>query len=231
MRKFFALTLALVLTLGAGTAAMAAWDAIGAGHAYAQGDQVPAPTTVVAAASESTVTVEWSPVTMSGGTPVDGYRITRDGTTAGGSCGDYVDPADHSCSEDELANGTYVYRVAARVGDHWVSGEGETHVTVDVSTAQEMSTSIQLTADKHGPGQQWTAHADIRVVDESGNPVSGAHVVSSWGDCTTGADGWCTTRPSEGGNAEKERTLTITSVSAPGFQWTGTEQSAAISRS
>lgn len=122
MRELLALMLVLVLTLGAGTAAMAAWATTGAGSATTTSGSLIQPSSASASVLQSTVTIEWTAGTLSGGAAVDGYRVLRvtgdTVTPAGGTCTGIVTGL--TCSEDPVDD-THLYQVIALKGETWAS--------------------------------------------------------------------------------------------------------------
>jgi len=108
-----ALAVFLVVALAAGTA-WAGWSSSASGAGRVSSQTVPQGSTPVAFVAVRDVTVSWSAVQLSGGTPVAGYRLARypaSGTTAESltSCSGVL--AGLSCTETAVPVGSWRYTV------------------------------------------------------------------------------------------------------------------------
>lgn len=141
-----ALTLtALVYVSGGVPRAAAGYGAPGAGLGAADAQSIPSPEAPVAVATGPNVTVSWTSVTLSGGTPVTGYTLQRfDGTGAPATvlagCAGVITTT--SCTEAGVASGTWTYRVTA-VMANWVGLVSEPSAAITVAAATLTITSAQ----------------------------------------------------------------------------------------
>ncbi|MFC7430338.1 MULTISPECIES: LamG-like jellyroll fold domain-containing protein [unclassified Agrococcus] len=122
-----ALVVALVVAVGMpapGTWAFWTAPVQGERSSAAQASTVPrvgTPTASVAAQHD--VTVDWPDATLSDGTPVSGYVVTRTSTTgatasATGGCAGVVTAS--ACVENDVPDGRWTYSVVARYAEAWV---------------------------------------------------------------------------------------------------------------
>ena len=131
MRKIFALILALVLTLGAGTAAMAAWVDSGTGSATAAAGNLAQGTTPVIesftrveTASTAEVGLRWG--NTSGAENYEVRRLASSGgavQSIGTDCDILVpgtDSEDATCTEQQVPEGRWRYEQRPRIGASWV---------------------------------------------------------------------------------------------------------------
>lgn len=111
------LTAAVVFVSGGVPRAAAGYGALGAGSGQAVAQSLPVPAAPTAVAVGSAVTVTWTPVTLSGGTPATGYVVERLDTAGTPvavlpSCTGVLTGT--SCTESGVPAGTWSYRVSAR---------------------------------------------------------------------------------------------------------------------
>ena len=136
MRRFFALTLVLVLTFGMGTSAVAQWLATGTGSGAAASGVLHAPASVDATATgTATVRISWSAPSAPSATPAT-YTVRRDGAVV---CSGVAAPP---CEDSGLAPGTtYGYTVQS-VLQAWTSAEfAVTDATTDAAATPQLSFS------------------------------------------------------------------------------------------
>ena len=206
---------ALVLLVVLATAAQAAWAANGTGAHAAVAADLPAPATVTAAASGTTVHVSWSAVQTTGGHPASGYLVTRTsgGTTvaAGGTCAGTVTTT--SCAEPGLAGGTHTYTVVAVIGANWRSpGRTSSSVTVVAGSPNFL---VELVA----PGAKAAGTAfQLRVTARTAAGGTDATVTGSRSLTVAGLaaspNGTAATVPSSGTFASGVATLSVTATRA-----------------
>lgn len=136
-RVVAATALVTALALGAASPARAAWlSSTGAASAATgRADAVPAASSPTTSTTGSTASLSWSAVSLGGGAPVTGYRVTRVDTTtaavtpATGACAGTVTAT--SCAEAGLPTGRWAYRLEA-VRGAWVGPPGPLGPTVAV---------------------------------------------------------------------------------------------------
>lgn len=146
-----ALAVFAVFALLVGTA-WAAWSAGGAGSGRVGSQSVPQGNTPVASLSVRDVTVSWAAVTLSGGTPVAGYRLARypsTGTTAQSltSCTGVI--AALSCTETSVPVGSWRYTVTPAQGS-WTGAESGYSATVVVTGPPALSTLEMFDGNGNG---------------------------------------------------------------------------------
>ena len=115
-----------VITSASSVAFAAAWSVTGGGGGASQAATMPAGGTTTVTVANRNAAVSWPAVTLSDGTPVDGYRVTRyDGggvaQTVGAGCAGLVTAL--NCTEIAVAPGTWRYAVAP-VFKSWQGAEG-----------------------------------------------------------------------------------------------------------
>ncbi len=131
-----AAALAVPLALGPAAPATAAWSAVGTGGSAAAASVMPTGSAPSGSAVGSSVTVSWTPVTLTDGASVAGYVITRynkvTGTpgTVGSACTGIVTTT--TCTENSVPPGTWIY-IDTPVVINWTGGESPGSAPVVVS--------------------------------------------------------------------------------------------------
>lgn len=127
-----------VVAVATGAPAGAAWSAPTAGAALASAQAVPQVATPQANSTGTTVTVTWEQSLLSGGSPADGYTVSRYRldtgvvVTVGDGCSGTVTAT--SCVESGVPQGSWTYTVTARLGG-WTGRESHRSAGVIVSNA------------------------------------------------------------------------------------------------
>ena len=175
-------------------------------------------------------------VPHSGGTgnnpPTADFSYSADGLTVdltdqsrdpGGSIAAWQwDFGDGNSSDVQNPSHTYaadgVYEVSLTVTDN----EGATDTTVQQVTVSGSSPSGEMYVGgltgtaRSGPRNKWTAEVEILILDDLGNPVSGAEVTGAWSDgangagtCVTDGSGLCTVTKTNINGNQSSFTLTV----------------------
>jgi len=111
-RKRLSATAALIVALAASAGALGYWTTSGSGSASASVGGLDAPAGVHATANGADATITWNAVTPPNGA-VDGYVVTRSGSSGGTVCGTPVPVTALTCSDTGLGSGDYTYTVKA----------------------------------------------------------------------------------------------------------------------
>lgn len=104
----------LVFVSGGVPSAAAGYGALATGDGVSQAGNIPVPAAPVAVAVGGTVTVSWTPITLSGGQPVDGYVVERLDSLGAAvavlpACDVLITST--TCTESAVPAGTWQYRV------------------------------------------------------------------------------------------------------------------------
>jgi hypothetical protein len=110
-RALPALALGCALVLIHAGGALAYLSTTGTGSGSTQLATITGPSSVTVSQAGSTVTVSWSAATLSSGTAVQGYTVTRSDGTA--ICGSATLVTSLSCTDSGVGSGTYTYTVKA----------------------------------------------------------------------------------------------------------------------
>jgi hypothetical protein len=171
LRSIVVLTLVVAL-LGAGPAALAAWNNSSDGAGRARAITMPSGNTPWTSVANRNVTVSWTAVTMPGGVPVDGYKVFRydAGGTAfpvTGSCTGVIGGL--TCTETAMAPGSWRYAVAP-VYELWQGAEGPRSSPAVVAAPQlnltgstnitSFPATLNGTVTNYIPGQTLTMRLD-----------------------------------------------------------------------
>ena len=111
--QFVAVVGALTIFGFSAPAVLAAWSALGTGHAGAAAATMPAGGQPAGSATGSAVTVRWPAVALSNGVPVAGYVISRFNAingaqaTVGAGCSGLITTT--TCTELSVPPGTWIY--------------------------------------------------------------------------------------------------------------------------
>jgi hypothetical protein len=117
----------LAIFLGNGGTALAYFSTAGAGTALATAATIVGGSGVTTSQTGANITVSWNAATLSSGSPVQGYRVSRsDGASVCGSPGLVTSL---SCSDTAVPMGTYTYTVTA-VYHTWDASSSSAAVTV-----------------------------------------------------------------------------------------------------
>jgi hypothetical protein len=148
-----------ILALVVAATATAYWTTSGSGSASATAATLNAPTNVSGTANQSTVSVSWTGSTLSNGTPAQGYYVTRTNTSTSvtsAACGSSSSSliSGTSCSDTNVPNATYTYKVTAVY-----------HTWTAVSAA---STPVTVAADLTAPSITTTFPTEGGVYKSSG---------------------------------------------------------------
>jgi hypothetical protein len=109
LRNLSGVLLALAIVVGDAAGALAYLPTTGAGPGSATVATIVGPSNVTTSQSGTNVTVSWTAATVSSGTAVQGYAVTRsDGTTV---CGNPTLVTTLSCTDGSAPAGTYTYTV------------------------------------------------------------------------------------------------------------------------
>jgi hypothetical protein len=128
--------LVLAIVLGNAGTALAYLSTAGAGTALATAATIVGPSGVTASQTGTNITVSWSAATLSSGSPVQGYRVSRsDGASV---CGSTVLVTTLSCTDSAVPAGTYTYTVTAIYNTWDATG---TSAAVTVLTAPALSST------------------------------------------------------------------------------------------
>jgi hypothetical protein len=165
------------LLIATPSAAFASWASGAAGQASTRAQSVPIGPTPTASVSGRNVIVSWTAITMPGGAPLGGYRVTRyDGAsvpqTIGAGCTGTV--AALSCTEAAVPPGSWTYSVAGRMGS-WTGGAGPRSASVTVGAP-----TLSVTAPAYLSSLPTVLSGSLS------NFVSGATVVFRLDNPTTG---------------------------------------------
>jgi hypothetical protein len=138
-----ALIVGAVSVVGPASSAWAVFDASAGGSSVGRSQTVPRPGAPFAVVAGRDVTVSWSPITLSGGTPASGYVVRRYDVggvvqTTGTDCNVVV--VTTSCVERNTPPGTWRYTVEAIAGA-WTGGESVPSASVTVLAASLTITS------------------------------------------------------------------------------------------
>jgi hypothetical protein len=130
------ISLAATAALGQAVPASAAWSANGSGSGAGAAAVMPAGTAPHGTVSGTSVTVTWSAATLSSGSAVAGYVISRynatTGTqaTVGAGCSGVITTT--ACTEVGVTGGSWVYRDTP-VEVNWTGGQSPDSAPVTVS--------------------------------------------------------------------------------------------------
>ena len=133
--------------------AWAYWSGGGTGAASATVSTLAAPSSVTpgSAGWGSTVPVSWTGVTAPNGGSIDGYYVQRySGTTPSAACGSapivLLAPTSTSCSDSNVANGTYTYTVTAVFHSWTATSAASSPVTVNALASFTVTAPASATA-------------------------------------------------------------------------------------
>jgi parallel beta-helix repeat protein len=168
--------------------------------------------------TETTVSISWTASTDN--VAVTEYRVFRDGAVAG-----TVAAPTTWFTDTGLAPGTtYAYHVTALDA---AGNESPASGTLDVTTDPGPEPGIHvggITMEMRKAGKWNYARAVISIVDEGGNPVSGATVAASWSGLTSDIESGTTSGGEVQFDSDKvdrsvsgQFIVTVTDVSASGF--------------
>ncbi len=119
--------LMIAIFLGNGGTALAYFSSTGTGTALARAATIVGGSGVTTSQTGANIAVSWNAATLSSGSPVQGYRVSRsDGASV---CGSPALVTSLSCSDPAVPSGTYTYTVAA-VYHTWDSSTTSAAVTV-----------------------------------------------------------------------------------------------------
>lgn len=127
----------LVFVSGGVPSAAAGYEALAGGQGTVEAGNIPVPSAPVGVAVGNTVTVSWTPITLSGGQPVDGYVVERLDTlgvtaTVLSACDGVVTTT--TCTESAVPAGTWQYRVRGVRGS-WSGAASALSAPITVLTA------------------------------------------------------------------------------------------------
>ncbi|MGN6635028.1 MAG: hypothetical protein ACTHJ6_06135, partial [Oryzihumus sp.] len=165
------LTAGLVLVAGP---AWAYWATAATGAGVGATATMSAPGTVTAVAGAGTAHLTWAASTLSTGTPVSGYVVTRSGQSMP-VCGSASSPlTGTSCDDRNVPPGTYAWTVTA-VYRTWTASAVSNSATVTAGTAGTIAVSSG-SGQSTRVGTAFSAPLVAVVRDGSGNPVPGISV-------------------------------------------------------
>ena len=141
----------VALNAGLPSLATASWTSSGVGLSSVVSQSIPTGSTPTAVVTVRNAAVSWPVVTLTGGTPVDGYRLTRVDATTGTpatltSCTGVITTL--TCTETNVPTGTWRYKVTPVLGG-WTgpTGAASSAVTVNSSSLSfTSSTTIMASA-------------------------------------------------------------------------------------
>jgi hypothetical protein len=204
-RHLHARRLALVSLVGAvasvtfASAASAAWTKPGTGSGTGAALTLGTPTNVVVPSSvtNGSVSVSWTGITAPAGASIT-YQVDRkSGSTyaqAGGTC---AGAATSPCNDTGVANGSYQYRVTAKLGSSSWTRASTDSGTVDVTSAGTTLTISSFTVQSGHAAQ-----------------VTGTAAYGTTGDATTVTVIYCkTTGVCTAGNTLQTQTATVNQTS------------------
>lgn len=134
-RRLIKTGVAVLALVAVAASALAYWTTQGSGSAAATAGTLAAPTNVSASSSLSTVSVGWTGSSLSNGTPAQGYYVTRTNTSTSATsaaCGSSASSliSGTSCSDTNVPDGTYTYKVTAVYHTWTAASSPSSQVTV-----------------------------------------------------------------------------------------------------
>lgn len=166
IRSRITLLLAAVVACACTSVASGFWTASGAGAGTASVGSLDASTLAAPTTVASTVSLTWSAVSAPGA-PGARYYVTRDGSTAGGSCGTPSSPIGATtCSDTDVSDGDHAYRVVT-VWNSWTSTSAAETVSV-VGDVDAPTTSATVSPAPNAAGwNKGDLNVDLAAADNA----------------------------------------------------------------
>ena len=167
--------LVLAIVLGNAGTALAYLSTAGAGTALATAATIVGPSNVTTSQTGTNITVSWNAATLSSGSPVQGYRVSRsDGASV---CGSPVLVTTLSCTDSAVPAGTYTYTVTA-IYNTW-DATGTSAATTVLTAPNLSSTPPSMSASSSasfsfsgGNGSSYTCQLDGGASTVCASPAS-----------------------------------------------------------
>jgi hypothetical protein len=146
VRRFATVVLVAAGLVVCGGVAWATWGVAGTGDGWSRATVMPAGERPTASVAGRNVTVSWNASELTGGTPVNGYRVLRyDGgsvaQSVGSSCSGTINAL--TCVEAAVPPGTWTYAIVPKQFA-WLGAEGAESTSVNVA-APSFSFSLPTT--------------------------------------------------------------------------------------